>query len=96
MLISGFLAVLFFFSQVLLSIATALFAVSSLDDPCSDVLLLIRYRPESIVPDHHHKSIRRKDIVNLPEKSPAILLTARREAAFLIQSASNIIYSVAC
>jgi hypothetical protein len=94
MLISDFLAVLFFFSQVLLSIATALFAVSSLDDPCSDVLLLIRYRPESIVPDHNN--IRRKDIVNLPEKSPAILLTARREAAFLIQSASNIIYSVAC
>lgn len=95
MLISDFLAVIFFFSQVFLSIATVLFTVSSFDDPWSDALLLIRYRPESIVPDHYHKSIRWKDIVNLPEKSLAILLTARKEAELLTQSASNIIYSVA-
>lgn len=95
MLISDALAILFFFAQIFFSIATALFAVSSLDDLYFDALFFLRYRCGRIDADHRHKPVRLEDMVNLPEQPLAIMLPAWKEAEVLTQSVSNIIHSVA-
>lgn len=95
MLISDILAMIFFVAQLFFSIATALFAVSSVDDLLFDALFFLRYRSGSIDPDHLHKPAGLKDTLNLPQKPLAIMLPAWKEAEVLTQSVSNIIRTIA-
>lgn len=64
MLFAKFLAIIFFYAQVLFSIVTALLAVFSFDDLLSKARLFIHYRSGSIEPDCNHRSTRR-DVISV-------------------------------